>query len=119
MIESCPKNQSEWLQMIVNECSFLPTGQSLEQLDYDSVHELSLLVDSGGSRALRRLGWALGVRPDILNNLHGFQELFEYLRTSTYIQLPELARAAARIHRADLVDRLHQGLAATERAPGS
>ncbi|XP_033876004.3 tumor necrosis factor receptor superfamily member EDAR-like isoform X1 [Acipenser ruthenus] len=111
--------QEEQMEHQLEEICRLAEGQSLEQLDYDSVHELSLLVDSGGSRALRRLGWALGVRPDILNNLHGFQELFEYLRTSTYIQLPELARAAARIHRADLVDRLHQGLAATERAPGS
>ncbi|XP_058857492.1 tumor necrosis factor receptor superfamily member EDAR-like isoform X1 [Acipenser ruthenus] len=111
--------QEEQMEHQLEEICRLAEGQSLEQLDYDSVHELSLLVDSRGSRALRRLGWALGVRPDILNNLHGFQELFEYLRTSTYMQLPELARAAARIHRADLVDRLHQGLAATERAPRS
>lgn len=65
-------------------------------LDYDSVQDLSLLLDSADSRnTLRRLGRSLGVPPQVNAHLQGFQDLFQYLRTSTYTLLPQLAQAAA------------------------
>lgn len=90
-------------------------GQSLEELNYDTVQDLSLLLDSGGcgrGSGVRRLGYSLGVTPEVLSNLHGFQDLFQYLRTSTYILLPQLAQAAALLPRPDVVARIHRGLVA-------
>ncbi|XP_036404469.1 tumor necrosis factor receptor superfamily member 27-like [Megalops cyprinoides] len=88
--------------------------ENLEMLDYDTVQDLSLLLDAGGrGDGMRRLGRALGVPPEVLNNLHGFQDLFQYLRTSTYTLLPLLAQAAASLPRPDLVSRIHHGLVAT------
>ncbi|TNN72749.1 Tumor necrosis factor receptor superfamily member 19 [Liparis tanakae] len=71
-------------------------SQSVEMLDYDSVQDVSLLLDSADSRnTLRRLGRSLGVPPQVNAHLRGFQDLFQYLRTSTYTLLPQLAQAAA------------------------
>ncbi|KAL4631663.1 tumor necrosis factor receptor superfamily member 19-like [Arapaima gigas] len=87
------------------------TGQTLEELDYDTVHDLALLLDAGGyGGAVKRLGHVLGIPAEVLSNVCGFQELFHYLRTSTYTVLPQLAQAVASLRRPDIVARMHQGL---------
>ncbi|XP_069049810.1 uncharacterized protein [Lepisosteus oculatus] len=104
----------EEMERKTEEICKIAKGRSLEELDYDSIQELSLLVDAGGRGALRGLGRALSVSPEVLDNLHGFQDLFQYLRTSTYTQVPQLACAAASLHRPDLVARIHQALVSVE-----
>nr|XP_029518603.1 uncharacterized protein LOC115131150 isoform X1 [Oncorhynchus nerka] len=102
----------EMEQKLLEICK-VSQGQSLEELNYDTVQDLSLLLDSGGcgrGSGVRRLGYSLGVTPEVLSNLHGFQDLFQYLRTSTYILLPQLAQAAALLPRPDVVARIHRGL---------
>lgn len=80
-------------------------------LDYDSVQDLSLLLDSPeNTHALRKLGLSLGVPPQVTAHLHNFQDLFQYLRTSTYIQLPQLAQAAALLPSFDIVSRIHKAV---------
>uniref|UniRef100_A0A8C7DJZ7 TNFR-Cys domain-containing protein n=1 Tax=Oncorhynchus kisutch TaxID=8019 RepID=A0A8C7DJZ7_ONCKI len=104
----------EMEQKLLEICT-VSQGQSLEELNYDTVQDLSLLLDSGGcgrGSGVRRLGYSLGVTPEVLSNLHGFQDLFQYLRTSTYILLPQLAQAAALLPRPDVVARIHRGLVA-------
>lgn len=80
-------------------------------LDYDSVQDLSLLLDSADSRnTLRRLGRSLGVPPQVNAHLQGFQDLFQYLRTSTYTLLPQLAQAAALLPDPQVVARIHRAV---------
>ncbi|KAM3613072.1 uncharacterized protein V6R79_019692 [Siganus canaliculatus] len=56
-------------------------------LDYESVHDLPLLLDSAENRhSIKRLGKALGVPPQ------GFDDLFQYQYTSTYTLLLQLAQ---------------------------
>ncbi|XP_018588883.1 uncharacterized protein LOC108922953 [Scleropages formosus] len=99
------------MEMKLQEICAMAAGQTLEELDYDTVHDLSLLLDAGGrGGAVQRLGHALGVPAEVLSNLHGFQELFRYLRTSTYTLLPQLAQAVATLHRPDVVARMHRSL---------
>ncbi|KAM9849664.1 uncharacterized protein ACBR49_006948 [Aulostomus maculatus] len=87
-------------------------GQGIETLDYDSIQDLSVLLDSADNRnALRRLGWSLGVPPQVVSHLQGFQDLFQYLRTSTYTLLPQLAQAAALLPNPEVVARIHQAVA--------
>ncbi|KAM9356678.1 tumor necrosis factor receptor superfamily member EDAR-like [Symphorus nematophorus] len=89
----------------------LAQGQSIETLDYDSVQDLSLLLDSADNRTiLRRLGWSLGVPPQVIAHLQGFQDLFQYLRTSTYTLLPQLAQAAALLPHPEVVARIHRAV---------
>ncbi|GLD70357.1 tumor necrosis factor receptor superfamily member 27-like protein [Lates japonicus] len=86
-------------------------GHSIEMLDYDSVQDLSLLFDSADNRnVLRRLGWSLGVPPQVIAHLQGFQDLFQYLRTSTYTLLPQLAQAAALLPNPEVVARIHRAV---------
>lgn len=80
-------------------------------LDYDSVQDLSLLLDSADNRnILRRLGRSLGVPPQVIAHLQGFQDLFQYLRTSTYTLLPQLAQAAALLPNPEVVVRIHRAV---------
>ncbi|KAI3351620.1 hypothetical protein L3Q82_020457 [Scortum barcoo] len=86
-------------------------GQSVEMLDYDSVQDLSLLLDCADNRdTLKRLGRSLGVPPQIIAHLQGFQDLFQYLRTSTYTLLPQLAQAAALLPNPEVVARIHKAV---------
>ncbi|XP_051810664.1 tumor necrosis factor receptor superfamily member 27-like [Acanthochromis polyacanthus] len=86
-------------------------GQSIEMLDYDSVQDLSLLLDSAdNANILRRLGRSLGVPPQVIAHLQGFQDLFQYLRTSTYTLLPQLAQAAALLPNHEVVARIHRAV---------
>lgn len=85
--------------------------QSIEILDYDTVQDLTLLLDCAGRGSnWRRLGRTLGVPPQVLTNLYGFQDLFHYLRTSTYILLPQLAQAAALLPNPKVVARIHRAV---------
>ncbi|XP_030001540.1 tumor necrosis factor receptor superfamily member EDAR-like [Sphaeramia orbicularis] len=84
--------------------------QSIEMLDYDSVQDLSLLLDSADKSILRRLGRSLGVPPNVNTHLQGFQDLFQYLRTSTYTLLPQLAQAAALLPSPEVVARIHRAV---------
>ncbi|KAJ8407193.1 hypothetical protein AAFF_G00288690 [Aldrovandia affinis] len=103
----------EEMELMLKEVCTMAKDLTLEELDYDTVQDLSLLLDAGGRReGMRRLGRALAVSPEVLGNLRGFQDLFQYLRTSTYTLLPQLARAAASLPRPDLVSRIHRGLVA-------
>lgn len=80
-------------------------------LSYDSVQDLSLLLDSADNRPmLRRLGQSLGVPPQVNTHLQGFQDLFQYLRTSTYTLLPQLAQAAALLPNPEVVAKIHQAV---------
>ncbi|KAK5864617.1 hypothetical protein PBY51_015847 [Eleginops maclovinus] len=89
-------------------------GQSIEKLDYDSVQDLSLLLDSADNRnVLRKLGRSLGVPPQVNSHLQGFQDLFQYLRTSTYTLLPHLAQAAALLPYPEVVARIHRAVVNT------
>lgn len=64
-------------------------GKPIHMLEYDSVQDLSLLLDSlSNSNVLRRLGQCLGVPPRILGHLQGFQDLC----TSTSTLLPHWPR---------------------------
>ncbi|XP_026036522.1 tumor necrosis factor receptor superfamily member 19-like [Astatotilapia calliptera] len=86
-------------------------GQRIEMLDYDSVQDLSILLDSADNiKALRRLAQSLGVPPQIIPHIQGFQELFQYLRTSTYTLLPQLAQAAALLPNSEVVKRIHRAV---------
>ncbi|XP_047441532.1 tumor necrosis factor receptor superfamily member 19-like [Mugil cephalus] len=89
----------------------LTQGQSIEVLDYDTVQDLSLLLDSPENiNILRRLGWSLGVPPQVIAHIKGFQDLFQYLRTSTYTLLPQLAQAAALLPHSGVVARIHRAV---------
>ncbi|KAK5896863.1 hypothetical protein CesoFtcFv8_009981 [Champsocephalus esox] len=89
-------------------------GQSIEKLDYDSVQDLSLLLDSADNRnVLRKLGRSLGVPPQVNAHIQGFQDLFQYLRTSTYTLLPHLAQAAALLPNPEIVARIHRAVVNT------
>ncbi|XP_067104515.1 tumor necrosis factor receptor superfamily member 27-like [Osmerus mordax] len=102
----------EMEQQLMKICS-VAQGQSLESLDYDTVQDVSLLLGPGGwGSGLRRLGFSLGVPSEILTHLHSFQDLFQYLRTSTYTLLPQLAQAAALMPHPDIVSRIHRALVA-------
>lgn len=80
-------------------------------LDYDTVQDLSLQLDSLDNRnVLRRLGRSLGVPPQVNAHLQGFQDLFQYLRTSTYTLLPQLAQAAALLPNPEVVARIHRAV---------
>ncbi|XP_026214194.1 tumor necrosis factor receptor superfamily member EDAR-like [Anabas testudineus] len=86
-------------------------GQSIEMLSYDSVQDLCLLLDSADDRhMLRRLAQSLGVPPQVVTHLQGFQDLFQYLRTSTYTLLPQLAQAAALLPNHEVVAKIHQAV---------
>ncbi|XP_068596781.1 tumor necrosis factor receptor superfamily member EDAR-like [Brachionichthys hirsutus] len=86
-------------------------GQTIETLDYDSVQDLSLLLDSASnSNVLRRLGRSLGVPPQVIAHLKGFQDLFQYLCTSSYTLLPQLAQAAALLPHPEVVARIHRAV---------
>ncbi|XP_068182313.1 tumor necrosis factor receptor superfamily member 27-like isoform X2 [Antennarius striatus] len=86
-------------------------GQTIETLDYDSVQDLSLLLDSvNNSCALRKLGRSLGVPPQVIAHLKGFQDLFQYLCTSSYTLLPQLAQAAALLPHPEVVARIHRAV---------
>ncbi|XP_071374308.1 tumor necrosis factor receptor superfamily member 19-like [Centroberyx affinis] len=86
-------------------------GQGIETLDYDTVQDLSLLLGSADDSSMwRRLGRSLGVPPQVLAHLQGFQDLFRYLRTSTYILLPQLAQAAALLPSPEVVARIHRAV---------
>ncbi|XP_028271761.1 uncharacterized protein LOC114442429 isoform X1 [Parambassis ranga] len=85
--------------------------QSIDMLDYDSVQDLSLLLDSAENiHVLQRLGRSLGVPPQVIAHLRGFQDLFQYLRTSTYTLLPQLAQAAALLPSSEIVARIHRAV---------
>ncbi|KAL7395665.1 hypothetical protein ABVT39_021017 [Epinephelus coioides] len=89
-------------------------SQSIDTLDYDSVQDLSLMLDSADSKdTLRRLGRSLGVPPQVNAHLQGFQDLFQYLRTSTYTLLPQLAQAAALLPNPEVVARIHRAVVTT------
>ncbi|XP_064181298.1 tumor necrosis factor receptor superfamily member EDAR-like [Anguilla rostrata] len=108
------KISMEEMELKLEEICTVTKGQTLEKLDYDTVQDLSLLLDAGGrGDGIRRLGQTLSVPPEVLSNLRGFQDLFQYLRTSTYTLLPQLARAVASLPRPDIISRLHRGLGAT------
>lgn len=80
-------------------------------LNYDTVQDLSLLFGSSDkSGMLRRLGRSLGVPPQVLAHLQDFQDLFQYLRTSTYTLLPQLAQAAALLPSPEAVALIHRAL---------
>lgn len=80
-------------------------------LDYDTVQDLSLLLDSPENiNILRRLGRSLGVPPRVIVHIRGFQDLFQYLRTSTYTLLPQLAQAAALLPHSGVVARIHRAV---------
>ncbi|XP_054886904.1 uncharacterized protein LOC129360603 [Poeciliopsis prolifica] len=86
-------------------------GQSIEMLSYDTIQDLSLLLDSPNHiYVLRKLGLSLGVPPHLTPHFHSFQDLFQYLRTSTYTQLPQLAQAAALLPNFEVVSRIHKAL---------
>ncbi|CAG5989250.1 unnamed protein product [Menidia menidia] len=86
-------------------------GQSIETLDYDSIQDLSLLLDSADNiHLLKRLGLSLGVSPQVIAHLHSFRDLFEYLHTSTYTHLPQLAQAAALLPNSEVVSRIHSAV---------
>ncbi|CAM9168703.1 unnamed protein product [Lampetra planeri] len=86
-------------------------GKGIEMLDYDSVQDLSLLLDSADNRnLLLRLGRSLGVPPQVITHLQGFQDLFQYLCTSTYTLLPQLAQAAALLPKPEVVARIHRAV---------
>lgn len=101
-----------WLIIHVGDCSrSLCLGQSVEMLSYDSVQDLSLLLDSADNKnILRRLGQSLGVPPQVVAHLQGFHDLFQYLRTSTYTLLPQLAQAAALLPHPEIVAKIHQAV---------
>ncbi|XP_078810149.1 uncharacterized protein LOC144994859 [Oryzias latipes] len=89
----------------------LAQGQSIEMLDYDSVQDISLLLDSVDSiYILKRLALSLGIPPHVAALFRGFQDLFQYLRTSTYTQLPQLAQAAALLPNFEIVSRIHKAV---------
>ncbi|XP_035983554.1 uncharacterized protein LOC118557528 [Fundulus heteroclitus] len=89
----------------------LAQGQSIETLNYDTIQDLSLLLDSPNHiYVLRKLGLSLGVPPKLTAHFHSFQDLFQYLRTSTYTQLPQLAQAAALLPNFEVVSRIHRAL---------
>ncbi|XP_028671625.1 tumor necrosis factor receptor superfamily member EDAR-like isoform X1 [Erpetoichthys calabaricus] len=114
-MEELPKDKQlskEEMKQKLEEINGLAKGKNLESLDYDTLQDISLLVNSGGRGTLKRLGRALCIQKDILSNLNTFEDLFEYLRTSTYTDLPGLALAAACIHRSDIVSKLHKSLIA-------
>ncbi|CAL8356255.1 unnamed protein product [Merluccius merluccius] len=94
------------------DSSYPTTQQSIELLDYDTVQDLSLLLGPADRRGstLRRLALSLGVPPQILGHLRGFPDLFHYLRTSTYLLLPQLAQAAALLPCPRVVARIHQAV---------
>ncbi|XP_015237429.1 PREDICTED: uncharacterized protein LOC107089259 [Cyprinodon variegatus] len=86
-------------------------GQSIEILNYDTIQDLSLLLDSPNHLyILRKLGLSLGVPPQLTAHFHSFQDLFQYLRTSTYTQLPQLAQAAALLPNFEVVSRIYRAL---------
>ncbi|XP_030594543.1 tumor necrosis factor receptor superfamily member EDAR-like [Archocentrus centrarchus] len=86
-------------------------GQSIEMLDYDSVQDLSILLDSADNiNTLRRLGRSLGVPPHVIARIQGFQDLFQYLRTSTYTLLPQLAQAAVLLPNSEVFERIHRAV---------
>ncbi|MEQ2218854.1 hypothetical protein XENOCAPTIV_008971 [Xenoophorus captivus] len=86
-------------------------GQSIEILNYDTIQDLSLLFDSPQQICvLKKLGLSLGVPPQLTAHFHSFQDLFQYLRTSTYTQLPQLAQAAALLPNFEVVSRIHNAL---------
>ncbi|XP_026186749.1 tumor necrosis factor receptor superfamily member EDAR-like [Mastacembelus armatus] len=89
----------------------LAQDQSIETLSYDSIQDLSLLLDTVDNRnTLRRLGQSLGVPPQVIPHLQGFQDLFQYLRTSTYTLLPHLAQAAALLPNPEVVSVIHRAV---------
>lgn len=101
----------EQVLLSISEFSCLFLGQSIDVLSYDSVQDLSLLLDSADNRhVLRRLGQSLGVPPQVITHLQGFQDLFQYLRTSTYTMLPQLAQAAALLPNPEVVAKIHQAV---------
>lgn len=80
-------------------------------LDYDSVQDLSILLDSADNiNTLRRLGQSLGVPPQVTAHIQGFQDLFQYLRTSTYTLLPQLAQAAVLLPNSEVFERIHKAV---------
>ncbi|XP_054593365.2 tumor necrosis factor receptor superfamily member 27-like [Nothobranchius furzeri] len=84
-------------------------GQGIDILDYDSIQDLSLLLDSPKS-ILKKLGLSLGVSPQVTAHLRSFEDLFQYLCTSTYTQLPQLAQAAALLPNFEVVSRIHKAV---------
>ncbi|KAM8848851.1 uncharacterized protein ACB058_012379 [Synchiropus picturatus] len=86
-------------------------GQSVEALNYDLIQDLSLLLDTSENRMLmRRLGLSLGVPPQVVAHLNGFQDLYLYLSTSTYTLLPQLAQAAALLPCPEAVAMIHNAV---------
>lgn len=95
----------------VMSLSWLGLDQSVEKLDYNSVQDLSLLLDHADNKdMIRILGRSLGVPPQVIAHLRDFRDLFEYLRTSTYTLLPQLAQAAALLPNPQVVARIHKAV---------
>lgn len=108
---SCWHSSLKSMLVIALVLFWLCPGQSIEMLDYDSVQDLSLLLDSASNGdILRRLGRSLGVPPQVIAHLQGFQDLFQYLRTSTYTLLPQLAQAAALLPSPEVVALIHRAV---------
>ncbi|KAJ4946011.1 hypothetical protein JOQ06_023689 [Pogonophryne albipinna] len=116
-IKPCSQNEENITQEMEQKLLTIwevAQGQSIEKLDYDSVQDLSLLLDSADNRnVLRKLGRSLGVPPQVNAHIQGFQDLFQYLRTSTYTLLPHLAQAAALLPNPEIVARIHRAVSET------
>lgn len=94
------KQYGKWLKVyefvFISSLIFLISKSTFQCLHprktIDSVQDLSLLRHSpSNSNMLRRLGQCLDVPPQILGHLQGFQDLFQYLCTSTYTLLAQAA----------------------------
>ncbi|XP_074529759.1 uncharacterized protein LOC141793170 [Halichoeres trimaculatus] len=107
---SCNTNEEEMEQQLQTIWE-VAQDQSIEKLDYNSVQDLSLLLDPDDNKdMLRILGRSLGAPPQVIAHLQDFRDLFEYLRASTYTLLPQLAQAAALLPNPQVVARIHKAV---------
>ncbi|XP_029020197.1 tumor necrosis factor receptor superfamily member EDAR-like [Betta splendens] len=114
--QQCCRKTTEEMEQQLQTIWEVAQGQSVEALGYDSVQDLSLLLDSADNRpVLRRLGQSLGVPPRVIAHLRGFQDLFQYLRTSTYTLLPHVAQAAALLPSPEVVAKIHHAVVNRDR----
>lgn len=77
----------------------------MDTLDNNVVQDSSLLLDSpNSSHTLRSLGQCMGVSPQIVAPLWGFQDLL----TSTHMLLPQLAPATRLLPHPEDVTHMHR-----------